>query len=537
MNKQIQHMIPRAAVPEDVGVNSQKILEFLNKIEETGIEIHSFMVIRHGKVAAECYRAPFSAQRPHAMYSVSKTVTATAIGIAIDEGFISLNDKVRDFFPDYTDKLSDENLEKLTIRHLVTMTSGKDPSVFADKSKGNWVRYYFQAPWYNEPGKEFKYINENIYILSAIIKRATGKSVRDFLRPRLFEPLGIDYPFWETDSYGIEAGGWGLYLKTEDLGKIMLMYCNKGIYEGHRILSEDWISFAASTQADSSSELDPDAAAGYGGCLWRCANFNGYRADGMFSQYGIVFEDYDAVLVITAAVAQQQTCRDLLWEFFPAAFTNHAAAAAIAPDTLKQRLENAVLDKLPKLSQSKYEDFINGREIKFRKKVFLNIIGFPMSMLPLAVTYMTTDKAGNIDKMILTFKDSECMIHWHEGREDNTVPAGMDGRYRYGKMRLGQIEYKVCSTAQWLEENKLYLQIRPVETIANRKLLLQFSADGKVKMKPSSDPNVYSIAMSLAAGFEQMIGKKAITDRIIPLFRFAPNLLEPTLKGTIKFNK
>ncbi len=530
-------MIPRAENPEDVGVSSKAIGEFFEDIEKSGMDIHSFMVIRHGKVAAECYRAPFTANRPHAMYSVSKTVTATAIGLAISEGFLDIKDKVKDFFPDYAEGIKDDKLNSLTVEHLVTMTSGKDPSVFADKSKGNWIEYYFSAPWYNEPGKEFRYINENIYMLSAIIKRATGKSVREFLKPRLFEPLGIDYPFWETDSYGIEAGGWGLYLKTEDFAKIMLTYSNGGIYDGTRIIPEEWVLFASEKRADSSSEIDADASVGYGCCLWRCKNFNGYRADGMFSQYGIVFEDYDAVLVVTSAIAQQQVCRDFLWKHFPDAFIDEFSEEDTSYPNLKDRLQNAVLDILPKISDSSYEEKIEGCEIRFRKKIFLNLIGFPMSMLPLAVTYMTTDRAGNIDKMIFRFGKTDCSITWTEGDETNTIPAGMDGRYRYGTMRLGQIDYKVCSTAEWLERDRLYIQIRPLETIGKRNLNIKFLENGKVKMKPSSEPNIYTIAMSLAAGFESMIGNKKITDRIIPLFRFGPNLLEPTLKGRIKYKK
>lgn len=524
----------RASSPEEAGVSSKVIGEFLEAVEETETDIHSFMIIRHGKVAAECFRAPFTPERPHTMYSISKTVTATAIGIAMEEGLLSLEDKVRDIFPDYTDGVVDENLDKLQIKHLITMTSGKDPSVFADKTKGSWIGYYFAAPWYNEPGKEFKYINENIYMLSVILKRKTGFCVRDFLRERLFEPLGIDYPFWETDAYGNEAGGWGLYLKTEDLAKIMLLYSDKGIFNGKRIFSEEWALLASSKLADNSDEFDSDAKAGYGCCIWRCAKFNGYRADGMFSQFGIVFEDHDAVLAVTSSVAQSQKCRDLLWEFFPRAFDEFDSDADTSYEGLYEKLKNATLDTPYKLNDSSTEEKISGKEIRFRKKIFLNLIGFPMSMLPLAVTYMTTDRAGNIDKMVFDFNSDESCLSWSEGDERNTIPIGFDGKYRYGTMRLGQIDYKVCSTAKWLERDRLYIQIRPIETIGKRMLDIKFKENGKVHMKPYSTPSVYSIAMNLAPGFEKMIGHKKITDRIIPLFRFGPNLLEPTHKGKIK---
>lgn len=529
--------IPRAASPESVGVSSREIFSFLEDIESSGSEFHSFMVIRHGKVAAECFRAPFSPERPHAMYSVSKTVTATAVAIAKEEGFLSFDEKVRDIFPDYTDGIIDEKLDNLTVRHLLTMTSGKEPSVFSDKSRINWIKDFFLAPWYNEPGKEFKYINENIYMLSLIVKRKTGLSVREFLKPRLFAPLGIDYPFWETDAYGNEAGGWGLYLKTEDLAKIMLTYQKGGLFGDKRIFSEEWVKFASSVQAETPDEFDPDAKAGYGGCLWRCSVPGTYRADGMFSQFGIVFEELDAVLVVTSAIAEEQKARDIIWKHFPAAFIDENTQEDTSCPLLQEKLKNFPLESSAENKASSKESIISGKEIHFRKKILLNLIGFPMSMLPLAVTYMTTDKAGNIDRMVLDFKEKECLLTWSEGDERNTIPLGKDGHYRYGTMRLGQIDYKVCSTLRFTDENTIYMEIRPVETIAKRKLTLRFTDRGKVRMKPSSDPGIYDIAMTLAAGFEAMVGNKKITDRIIPLFRFAPNLLEPTLKGSFNAKK
>lgn len=523
--------IPRAVSPEEVGVSSAVINDLLTDIENSGMDIHTFMIIRHGKVAAECYRAPFTAERPHTMYSVSKTVTATAVALACEEGIISLDDKVKDYFPDFSELMTDERFDSLLIRHLITMTSGKEPSVFSDKSKTNWIKTYLKAPWYNSPGKEFRYINENIYMLCVIIKRATGLSVRDFLEPRLFEPLGISYPFWETDQYGVEAGGWGLYLRTEDLAKIMLLYSNKGVYDGKRILSEEWISLASSPIADTSAEFDPDAKKGYGFCLWRCASCNAYRADGMFSQFGIVFEDLDAVAVFTSAVTFEQSCRDLIWKYLPRAFITSEEEAPKPVEGLFERLQNAVLSHPEKPSSSKTEERINGKEIHFRKKILLNLIGFPMSMLPLAITYMTTTKPGNIDNMVFHFNNGENTVSWTEKKERNCVPFGTDGTFRYGNMRLGQINYKVCSTARWEEENRLILSIRPIETIGNRILDFTFKENGRVIMRPDGTPSVNTIGETLIPGFEKMIGNKKITDKIIPFFKYAHKLTEPDHKG------
>lgn len=214
--------IPRAESPEAVGVSSGCIKEFIDDLKANNIEMHSLMVIRDGKVAVECYNHPFSANRPHSCYSVSKSVTSTAIGFAVSEGLISLDTLVVDIFPEYRENKKDSYLNQLNIRHLVSMCSGKNVDILKDKGKIDWLDNFMKSPWYAKPGTDFRYVNENIYVLSAIIHKVTGMCIRDYLQPRLFEPLGIDYPFWETDRNGIEAGGWGIYLKTEDIAKIML---------------------------------------------------------------------------------------------------------------------------------------------------------------------------------------------------------------------------------------------------------------------------------------------------------------------------
>lgn len=241
------------------------------------------------------------------MYSVSKSFTSTAIGFAVEEGLLSLDAKVIDFFPEYHPAKPDEKLEKMTVRHLLTMTSGKNPSLLLDKTKDRWVKDFFDSPWISEPGKMFLYVSENIYMLCAILVRVTGISVTEFLTPRLYEPLGIPVPYWETDHHGVEVGGWGLMLPAEDFAKFTLCYAQNGVYEGRQVIPAWWVQEATSVHSDNSANRDLDASAGYGYCFWQCGGAeNTYRADGMFSQFGIVFKDYDAQLVINCAEVSEQ---------------------------------------------------------------------------------------------------------------------------------------------------------------------------------------------------------------------------------------
>lgn len=526
--------LPRAESPESVGVSSREIARFLQEIKDFGYRFHSFMVIRHGKVAVECYRDPYRADIPHQMYSVSKSLTSTAIGFAVEEGLLSLEDRLVDIFPDHVPEQADERLPKLRVKHLLNMTSGKNVSLLDDKTKNSWVASYMKAPWYADPGEEFKYVNENIYMLCAILHRVTGMTVREFLQPRLFEPLGIACPQWETDPYGIEAGGWGVFLTTEDLAKIMLMYHQGGVFNGKRILSEEWVKTATSIQSDNSANEGIDSSCGYGYCFWRCHQPETYRADGMFSQFGIVFGEYDALLICTAGICSEDTARAMLWHHFPRAFIDeNAPKADTTCDRLQELLNNTPMDVPFPASSSPWEHRLEGSVIRLRKNILLNLVGFPVSMLPLAVVYMSADKAGNIDNIRFSFKEHECAMRWTEGDEENTVLCGMDGHFRYGTMRLGQLDFTVCCSAYWNEVNNLVVDVRPVNTIGKRRLSFRFNLNGRVTVKPSGEPSTREISDYLASGVHTMFSNPVV----ITLAKFAlsllPPILEPKMRGRL----
>lgn len=521
----VGNSIPRADSPKKVGVSSKVVKEFLNDAKEKGYEYHSLMVIRHGKVAVEWYNEPYNKDTPQAVYSVSKSFTSTAIGFAIEEGLISLDTKLVDVFPDYPPKKADERFEKLTIRNLLRMSSGKQPSFLSDKSKVDWIDDYINSPWVFEPGEKFLYINENIFMLSAIINRVTGMSMREYLTPRLFEPLGIDFPFWETDRNGIEAGGWGLYLKTEDIAKLTLCYLQKGMYNGVQVIPENWAIEATKKQIDNDyNRPGTDASCGYGYCFWKNnIDETSFRADGMFSQFGIGIPEYDAVVIVTSAVTDETGCLEYLFNYFPRAFEES--------DEDEQQIENTSVEPLFPSDRPSIEKSIQDRYIKFRKKILLNLTGFQLSVLPMAVTYMLTDKPGNIDMVKFDFDEKECKMKWSEGLETNTIILGLDGHYRYSKITLGNIDFTVCANAFWLDNESLLVTIRPIQTVAKRNLIFEFHPKDKVIMIPSSSPSGAEILNNLGGFFEQMIPNKFILNLFNKAMAFAPKLMEPKHYG------
>ena len=314
--------LERAKTPEEVGVSSKEVQAFVDHCMELNKELHSFIIIRHGKIACEAYREPLGREHKHMMYSVSKSFTSTAIGFAVSEGYLTVDTRVIDIFPELRGKKPDEYLEEMTVEDLLTMRSGKEVSVFLDRTSDTWLEDIMASRWISEPGTEFLYISENMYVLCCIIHKLCGMSVMEYLKPRLFEPLGIEDPFWETCPKGVEAGGWGMMIKTEDLAKYTYCYQQGGKFGGKQVIPEDWVKASVCYHADTeASNSDSDSKVGYGYCFWRNAGYeNSYRADGMFCQFGIVFEDLDACFISTGGEVNEQGMRDVIWEHFPKAF-------------------------------------------------------------------------------------------------------------------------------------------------------------------------------------------------------------------------
>ena len=523
--------IPRAKTAESVGVDSKEVQAFIDECLEKGLELHSVMVVRHGHVACEAFRAPYGPNIPHMMYSVSKSFTSTAIAFAIEEGYMTLETKFLDVFPELRPTKFDAYLDKLNVFHLLTMQGGKSVSPMLDRTKDTWLEDFVNSPWAFEPGTEFLYISENMYVLCTMIHRLTGMSVTEFLTPRLYEPLGIDVPYWETCPRGIEAGGWGLFLKLEDLAKFALCYKQHGVYNGKQVIPEYWTVDGTKAIADCSpkSNGDYDGMNGYGYCFWRNGGYeNSYRADGMFSQFGIVFEDIDAVIAVNGGNINEHDMRETIWHHFPKAF--------IDDDKNAESVEIAIkpYEKLPKAPRSFLENSLNGRRLVFGKAHILTVLGMPVSILPLASVFMEKDKAGNISNVRFQFRENDMVMTWSEGDETNTILVGMDGEYRFDKIVLGGIAYTTAATAAWTSESVLEVQIRPVETVAERRLVFRFKDGNKVSMEPSTLPPSSVMLDNVKESVKNVISSDLIANlasRVIPL---ANPFADPVHNGSIK---
>lgn len=520
--------LPRAATPEEVGVSSAAIADYIRDVEESEIELHSLMILRHGKVAYETWRKPYSADLPHTMYSVSKSIISTAIGFAISEGLLTLETKLLDIFPEYRKKTPDEDDEKITVRALLTMTAGKDVSFLSDKTSKTWVKDFLDSRWGFKPGESWKYISENTYCCGAMLARITGMTVTEYLKPRLYDPLGIDVPQWERDANGIETGGWGAFLKTEDLAKIALCYQCGGKYMGEQVIPEEWTVEATKTQADNSTDEGLDSTVGYGYFFWMCGGANGYRFDGMFSQFAIVLRDYDAIIVTTSNEISEQKARDCIWRHFPDGFFDGEAPEAVEIPEL------AALEEIePKERNTEIEKSLSGKTIKVSASTVLDTVGYPMSVMSFAAVYMSADKAGPIDNIKFSFYEDECTMYWTEGDEKNLIHIGMDGKARRSRICLGRLNYTASSSAAWTGKNTLEVWIRPLEAVGQRRLKFVFHKNGTVTIYPSTMPTLRTLAIGLGTMLGGMFPNHAVQTIVKTALTNLNKILEPPQHGKI----
>lgn len=302
------------------------------------VRFESVMISKHGEVLFENWYGDAAADKPHAMWSVSKSFTAAAIGMCVDDDLLKVTDKVVDFFPDQLPEEQSDNLKAMTVHDLLTMNCGHETepairvvSQEVDTTK-NWVGKFLAHPVTKQPGTWYCYNSIGTFMLSAIVQKLTGQKVNDFLAERLWQPLHIDQPEWWENPDGINCGGWGLNLKTEDMAKFGQLFLQKGQWNGKQLISEAWVaeqskyhvpSVPAGTRPDEveAKGLTKENCSwllGYGYQMWMCPE-DAYRADGAFGQYIMVWPSQDAVITITASSQNLQKEQDLIYKYiFPA---------------------------------------------------------------------------------------------------------------------------------------------------------------------------------------------------------------------------
>jgi CubicO group peptidase (beta-lactamase class C family) len=337
--------LPRST-PEAEGIDSAGVLSFVETLENKIDAVHSIMLVRHGKVVAEGWWYPYAAGDIHITYSATKSFTSTAIGFAAQEGLLSVHDKVLSFFPDLAPKEPSAQMKAMRIRDLLIMSTGHQSNtmdLLRARKDGQWRRAFLETDVEHKPGTHFLYNSGASYMLSAIVQKVSGKTIQEYLQPRLFEPLGMEKVLWGLSPEGIGLGDGGLSIKTEDLAKFGLLYLQKGLWNGRRLLSEQWVEEATSRQTSTGSDPDSHWDQGYGYQFWR-NKVDGYRADGAQGQFCFVLPKHDIVLAMTSGTADLKGEMDIVWErLLPAVHDTSLPENPSAREKLAAKLRSLLL--------------------------------------------------------------------------------------------------------------------------------------------------------------------------------------------------
>ncbi|MEV6612660.1 serine hydrolase domain-containing protein [Streptomyces sp. NPDC051051] len=343
-----------SSTPSAQGVDASGVLAFLDAVEAAeAIEPHSLMVLRHGRVVAAGWWAPYAPDRLHLLYSLSKSFTSTAAGFAVAEGLIGLDDPVISYFPEFDADITDPRSRAMRVRHVASMASGHGAETL-DRARAldreDLVRGFLLLPPDRDPGTVFAYNQPATYTLAAILQRVTGQSLTAYLRPRLLDPLGFGEVAWLTDRTGRELGFSGLHGTTDAIARLGQLYLGEGRWEGRRLLSPEWIAEATREHVPTAGAMGDadrqDWDRGYGFQFWRSRH--GYRGDGAYGQFCLVLPEHDAVVATTAATPDMQGLLDLVWEHLLPAFRPAPLPGPRDADTaLADRLTRLALPPAP----------------------------------------------------------------------------------------------------------------------------------------------------------------------------------------------
>jgi hypothetical protein len=466
-DKQAGNVLPRST-PEAEEVSSRAIITFLDSAATSMHEFHSFMFLRHGKVVAEGWWSPFRSGLKHTLYSTSKSFTSTTIGLALKEKKLSIDDKVISFFPEYLPDTVSPFLAELKIKDLLTMSTGQrrePPSTGV-----GWVKAFLETPVVIEPGTKYRYSSMASFMLSAIVQKVTGEKVIDYLTPRLFNPLCIEGADWETNPEGINTGGWGLRLKTEDLAKFGQLYLQKGRWNGRQILPEKWVEEATSLKIYQNPDLSQaerdssnDSMQGYCYQFWR-ARHNSYMANGAFGQFILIMPDKDAIVVLTAESSEMWGELDLVWKYLYPGISDEALPDDEKSVTeLKQRLSSLALPVPAKINNEEMSSKISGKTINLE------------------------ENQRQIQSISLQFNDDLCLLHL------KTDTASYDLSFAAGRWQLGETTmhgpnlftrsagnltglptFKIAGAYTWNEDQSLELTLRYIDCVHTERIIFHF---------------------------------------------------------------
>ena len=456
--------LPRST-PESLGVSSAGLLSLVDALDRME-HVHGLVVMRHGRVMAEGWWSPYDAETPHELYSLSRSFTSTAVGIAVAEGRLGVDDPVLKHLGDQGPVAPTSNLKAMRVRDLLCMATGHqtEPPVSPDALS---ARSFLAAPVPFKPGTHFLYNTPATFMQSAIVQRVTGKTVHEYLQSRLFAPLGIEGSTWDANAEGISLGGYGLRLRTRDVARFGQMLLQKGRSpRGTSLVPAAWVEAASARQVSNGSNPNSDWEQGYGYQLWRCRH-GAYRGDGAFGQFCIVMPSQDMVVAITSGLGDMQAVLDRVWESLLPAVGRSARKVRVA---LEERLQGLTLKTVSGSRSAAGASGLMGR----RYRLAPNEAGWDSVRLD--------ERAGGRWELAWVVGGRETRLACGHGRWLKS--EGMLGLSpRGGLGALGQ--EPLAASAAWTSEDVFSVTVHVCSTPFRANLALRFK-DGSLRVEAST---------------------------------------------------
>lgn len=458
--------------PEQVGISSKGILAFIEETQRRSIEMHSLMVLRHGKICAEGWWAPYAPDIKHAMFSFSKSLTSTAIGFAEQEGLLTLDEKLVDLFPDKCPANPSENLKQADLYSLLTMSCGheKEPGVFGQEDP-EWIKGFLHHDFKYKPGTMFQYNTAGTNMLAAVLQKKTGMTLTQYLKPRLLDPLGMKDVYCQALPDGVEHGGSGYFLATEDMARFIQFWLQKGVWEGKRLLNEAWFDKASAKQIETDNPVYAPTIdnwqKGYGFQFWRCVPEGIYRADGAYGQFGIVIPEKDAAIIISSASLATNDLLNICWATILPAITDESCLPAdAAADTLKHTLANLKLPVTWGPRSPLAEEKVGGARFEARETLpgLVDIVGG---------TSRRPDKGEQLCAICLAFDQYGVRLCAEQKKGNIELYASFTGDTHMNL--VGGKHY--AAAARWYSETCLEMEVRCVEMANGARVRLLFGDD------------------------------------------------------------
>ena len=488
--------------PESVGIPSAAVWEMIEELEKI-TEMHGIMVLRHGKVCAEGWWSPYGPGVRHGLQSLTKTYAATAIGIAYTEGQLRLDEKLVDLFPAYLPVNVSENLKKLTIYDTLIMSTGMETCTLGS---ADWIREFFATTVAHEPGTAYYYNTAGSGMLGEIIKVKTGLSLDEYLCEKLFCKLGIDENNidWLRSKDGHEIGGGGMLATTEDNLRLMELYLNGGVWEGERLLAEDFVQMATTKQIDTdiactNGPLATDHLLGYGFQMWMCQPEGAYRSDGAFGQYGIVFPKQDMIISFNESGAQDDNGTQRPLDAIYNTILKHLSDEPLPEDPgawkrLRHRMSHLAIERPTFQPHSPLVKRLSGKWFKVTAgSVFLQ---------PSKICFISSkDQQGDISAFKFDFGVNACTMTYIVNGETKTLDIAMDGTRRLNEVFSLETAFHKCyASAFWAAPNKLRLICRWIESAYEHRLTFVFDGpeaeigcDDLVLFAPNNQTSAHAV--------------------------------------------